>query len=334
MSDQALLNSLRTRVHDEVARVVPAGPVALLDYPDYGNPGDSAIWLGALHCLETLGFAAPVYTSDQRTFSEEMLRQAMPSGTILLTGGGNLGDLWPRHQAFRERVISAFPEHTIVQLPQSIHFGDPAALAAARRTFSAHSKLTLLVRDARSLDVARNALGCRAVLCPDIAFAWSPDPDRGSAPTRNILRLLRTDHEAASHEAPPSSSVDWVTDVTTMPARVAQRVAAQLGMIVNGETPSVGARSLRSVLSKLYPRVAAHRVSSASRLLRSARVVITDRLHGHILALMLGVPHVVIGDRNGKLRGFHDTWTSTRPTWRWAESRDDAERLALTLTTG
>jgi exopolysaccharide biosynthesis predicted pyruvyltransferase EpsI len=332
VSDDALLSSLRTRVRDEVSRVVPAGPVALLDYPDYGNPGDSAIWLGALHCLESLGFAPPVYTSDQRTFDERMLRRALPSGTILLTGGGNLGDLWPRHQAFRERVISAFPEHTIVQLPQSIHFGDPAALAAARSTFSAHKHLTLLVRDARSVDIATSALGCRAVLCPDIAFAWQPVPNGGTAPTRDILRLLRTDHEAASDKARPASSVDWVDDVSTMPARVAHRLSAQLATMVNRDEPSMGGRSLRAVLSKLYPRVAEHRVSEASRLLRSARVVITDRLHGHILSLMLGVPHVVIGDRHGKLRGFHDTWTSTAAHMGWAETRDDAERLARELS--
>lgn len=331
MSDDALLSSLRRRLRDEVSRVVPAGPVALLDYPDYGNPGDSAIWLGALQCLESLGFGPPVYTSDQRTFDERMLRRALPSGTILLTGGGNLGDLWPRHQAFRERVINAFPEHTIVQLPQSIHFGDPAALAAARGTFSAHKNLTLLVRDARSLDVATNGLGCRAVLCPDIAFAWSPDADRVTVPTIDVLRLLRTDHEAASAEARPASSVDWVDDVSTVSARVAQRLSAQLAMVVNRDAPSVGGRSLRAVLSKMYPRVAERRVDEASQLLRSARVVITDRLHGHILSVLLGVPHVVIGDRNGKLRGFHDTWTSTAAHMRWAESRDDAERLAKDL---
>ncbi len=32
----------------------------------------------------------------------------MSGGPIFLQGGGNLGDLWPNHQAFRERVAAAF----------------------------------------------------------------------------------------------------------------------------------------------------------------------------------------------------------------------------------
>ena len=63
-------------------------------------------------------------------------------------------------------------------------------------------------------------------------------------------------------------------------------------------------------------------------MLQSARVVVTDRLHGHVLSLLLDIPHVVIGDRNGKLRRFIDTWTSSSTLLHWADSADEADRLA------
>lgn len=45
-------------------------------------------------------------------------------------------------------------------------------------------------------------------------------------------------------------------------------------------------------------------------LLGSARFVITDRLHGHILATLIGVPHILMDSKLGKNLNFHKTWTS------------------------
>lgn len=312
MSDEALLASLSDRVRTEVGRAVKPGPIALLDFPTYGNPGDSAIWLGALACLGALGFEPPVYTSDERTFDEHALRRALPAGSILITGGGNFGDLWPRHQAFRERVVAAFPQHAIVQLPQTIHFGSRDALAAAGRVLGRHRDLTLLVRDGESLDVATRQLGCRAALCPDLAFAL----DRREEPSLNarvparagVLRLFRTDHESGRDAGSVAPAVDWADPEVLSPLE-------RLGRFLAGS----------------HRRIARQRLRRGTRLLRSARVVVTDRLHGHVLSLLLDIPHVVIGDKNAKLRRFIDAWTQSSTLLRWADSPVEADRLASEL---
>jgi pyruvyl transferase EpsO len=36
---------------------------------------------------------------------------------------------------------------------------------------------------------------------------------------------------------------------------------------------------------------------------------VTDRLHGHILALLLDVPHVVVETGYGKIRGFIESFS-------------------------
>jgi pyruvyl transferase EpsO len=322
VSDAALVDALRRRVQEVVAQVIPSGPIALLDFPDYGNPGDSAIWLGALACLAAIGLEPPVYTSDERTFDEAALRRALPSGTILITGGGNLGDLWPRHQSFRERVLRGFPNHAIVQLPQSIHFNDPAALSSARAAFGAHDNLTLLVRDARSLTAATSDLQCNARLCPDLAFCLPPSTGPVPRPTETILRLYRTDHESSRGSSTTThATVDWVDDIDSPLRTLARRLAERGGR--SGIT--------RRLLSSFYAPLARRRLQRGVDLLRSARVVATDRLHGHILSLVLGVPHVVLGDRNGKVRGFVDAWTASATTMRWATSPADVDRLAREL---
>jgi exopolysaccharide biosynthesis predicted pyruvyltransferase EpsI len=321
VSDAALVDALRRRVQEEVARVIPRGPIALLDFPDYGNPGDSAIWLGALACFAAIGLEPPVYTSDERTFDEAALRRALPSGTILLTGGGNLGDLWPRHQSFRERVLRGFPRHAIVQLPQSIHFADPAALSSARAAFAAHDNVTLLVRDARSMTAATSDLQCNARLCPDLAFCLPPSTAPSPRPTTALLRLYRTDHESSRDVPTTDATVDWVDDIESPLRTFARGLAERAGR--SGIT--------RRMLSSLYTPLARRRLRRGADLLRSARVVATDRLHGHILSLVLGVPHVVLGDRNGKVREFVDAWTASATSMRWASSPADVDRLAREL---
>jgi exopolysaccharide biosynthesis predicted pyruvyltransferase EpsI len=339
VSDDALLTALRRQVHDTVRRVTPPGPVALLDFPDYANPGDSAIWLGALSCLSALGFDPPVYMSDMRSFDERSLRRALPpgGGAILLTGGGNLGDLWPRHQAFRERILRAFPDYAVVQLPQSIHFEGQATLAAARQVFAAHPRYSLLVRDQRSFDLAVE-MGCSAELCPDLAFCLT-DKDPALRPSgrgdgaAGVLWLMRSDQESSGVTPPAlARTIDWAQAKPDALDRLATRLRDYLARAANsGQAPSHVSRAARRALSALYPVLAQRRFRRGCGLLRSARVVVTDRLHGHTLSLLLGVRHVMIGDRYGKLRAFVDTWTSSSALLRWADSAEEAAVLARDL---
>jgi pyruvyl transferase EpsO len=70
------------------------------------------------------------------------------------------------------------------------------------------------------------------------------------------------------------------------------------------------------------------RVARGLRTLSEGRVVVTDRLHGHILSLLLGTPHVLLDSAQGKLRGFYETWTRGSELVQWADSVDEAANLA------
>ena len=128
-------------------------PYALVDVPNHSNVGDSAIFLGELAWLEAIGAPRPDYICDIYSYRESDLRERVPHGTILIHGGGNLGDLWKAQQALREQIVSAFPDHRIVQLPQTIHFQSPAALERAAALFSNHKQLTIVARDRVSFDL-------------------------------------------------------------------------------------------------------------------------------------------------------------------------------------
>src|SRR5262249_9095806 len=142
----------------------------------YSNVGDSAIWVGTRRWLRGRG-AEVVYACDKETYARGPLAARLGRGTILLQGGGNLGDMWYAHQQFREQVIQAFPENRVIQLPQTIHFFDEDwALGEARRAFIGHANFTLLCRDRRSLAFARRHFAAPSLLCPDLAFVLGPLP--------------------------------------------------------------------------------------------------------------------------------------------------------------
>ena len=94
-------------------------PVALLDFPVYPNAGDSAIWLGTLSSLHRLGIHRLRYVCSFLTYSRDELARRIGDGCIVLSGGGNFGDVYDPHQRLREEVISSFPLRHSVLRPSS-----------------------------------------------------------------------------------------------------------------------------------------------------------------------------------------------------------------------
>lgn len=323
-----LVSELRREIDRMLGPLFPRGSsCALLDFPNYPNVGDSAIWLGTMTFLS--GRSASVrYACDAETYAPDRLASRLRGGTLLLTGGGNLGDLWPHHQHFRESVIARFPDHRIIQLPQTIWFRDPANLARARAIFDRHPDLTLFVRDNRSLEFARNEFRAPSVLCPDMAFALGPLPRRGR-PGQAIAWLSRTDLESAAHDGAPSpagiAKVDWVQDRPSLVLRAHETLHRQIGRHPRA------LRRLIPALRWMHEPLARQRLRRGCRLLCGGRVVITDRLHGHILSLLLGIPHVLLDNSYGKVKGFYDTWTSGSELTFWAASPEEAFARAAAL---
>jgi len=275
------------------AHIAPGTPYALVDFPDHPNVGDSAIWLGELACLRAVSGCGPVHVSTWHDFDAEAFRAACPTGPLFLHGGGNLGDIWPHHQHFRETVLEQVRDRPVVQLPQSIHFRVPAHAAHFARLAADHPDFTLYVRDAASLAFARSHGIARVALVPDSAIALGPQP-RGGA-SEPLLMLLRRDDEAAGDHA--ARGVDWLEDDADLPA---------------GTSPQAREAQARA------------RVARGLRLLSRGERIVTDRLHGHLLATLLGIPHVVLDNDYGKIAAYRAAWPLPEPAVTTATTLDEA----------
>lgn len=298
--------------------------LALLDFPDYANVGDSAIYLGTLAFLRRRYGVSPHYVCRPDTFSATDLGRRLGDGAVLLQGGGNFGDLWPVHQEFREVALRALRGRRVIQLPQSIHFRERDALRRAAAAIAAHGDVLLLVRDRRSADLARSAFPCEVRLCPDMAFALGA-LDRPAPPRHDLMLLLRDDRERAGTgtAAVPADAVrtDWPPDGG---GRRALRLRRALKLAATAPRRALDRHEQRSCF---YEALARRRLAGGLALLASGRQVITDRLHGHILCLLLGIPHVALDNSYGKLGGVIEAWTAGSDLL--ARAGDLSEALAL-----
>lgn len=319
-SRESLINGLQNKIDACIGEFITDAPLAILDFPDIRNVGDSAIWLGEMAYLKARFAKRPAYACTIRSLSEEALEAAVPEGPIFIHGGGNFGDIWPFHQDFRERVLQRWPDRTIIQFPQSIHYSDPKRIDDCARIIARHRHFVLLVRDKESLDFATRHFDCDVRLCPDMALCIGMTDPIGT-PQMPVLCMLRKDKEAASpgqsgHSGLPTE--DWITE-----SKSQVRIAKALGML--GALPSFNRDDIN--LSKL-DAAATQRFRRGVTQLSRAQAVVTDRLHVHIVSLLLGKPHAVLDNSYGKIRRFMDAFTGGNDLTYTASSLDDAVEWA------
>jgi exopolysaccharide biosynthesis predicted pyruvyltransferase EpsI len=321
-SAATLVASLKAEIAACFGAYIPAGPVALLDFPDHSNVGDSAIWLGEMAWLDQAG-RRPAYSAALGEFSADELLRAAPHGPILIHGGGNFGTLWSRHEEFRLLLLRRFPGRPIVQLPQSIHYSDPARALEMAEAIRAHGAFTLLVRDADSLDFARRHFECETRLCPDAAL-YLGSFERKPA-TVDILALLRNDRESVAEgpvAMPPGTlATDWPTEDGFQRKLLRSRL----------KLDSLFAFTTQGKRLRRHRMLANWRLRRGLATLSKGKVVVTDRLHAHILSLLLDIPHVALDNTYGKVAAFAAQWTEHYRGFYRAQSRAAAFQHASAL---
>ncbi len=327
-----LINELQAKARSVLDSLIPAdSSVVLLDYPNNLNVGDSLIWLGEIAYLR-LRSLSPRYVCDIHSYRPDRLAKALQQNTIILVhGGGNFGTLWPEEQTFRLRVLRDFPGVPVVQLPQSIHFEDERVLNETAQAIRAHGNYTLLARGQPSHDFAARHFDCPVLLCPDMAF-FIGGIECDTPPEFDRFILSRTDHE---------KSENWLDALSTLgqTATVGVNDWLQAGwherFLSRVERHSSSLRALldpdNRLLLMLWNRLANARMKRGQALLQQGRVVISDRLHVHILSILLNKPHVLIDNVYGKLGNLHRAWTTPYRGVQFVQTLDEAFEAARGL---
>lgn len=307
-SPDQLNRSLADHFSRVVGQFVSAGqPYALLDFPDYSNIGDSAIYAGEMAFFDRHVGREPDYVCSLSIYRQD-IEVFCPEGPLFLNGGGNFGTIWRKHQAFRHDVIERYKNRRIVQLAQSIHFdsSDRQILEDSKRVIGNHPDFTLLVRDLPSRDFAQAEFNCPVIMCPDASHCLLHLPPVRT-PQHKVLSLMRDDKEASYQEDVATKLYQQgpVTDWGRQP------LARTLGdWLVEGLLRPVRPNStaLMRRRERMYRRQANYRVTCGVRLLSDAQIIVSDRLHGHLISGLMGKPHLCLDNSYGKVSRYLAAW--------------------------
>ena len=281
----------------------------LVGLADMENKGDSAISVGEFEALSKLGIEVIYYCSIRSCGNYNKAKEALSNEAepvVILTSGGGNTCIWKNPCRRREKLVQVFPDREILVFPQSVHFANTKEIKAHAAAMK-HPNITYLFRDHMSYNIFVNS-GLfqynKAVLCPDAAMQIGM-VQPPIEPTHDIVWLKRADIESL-HSTPP----EFPPNLT----------------IVVEDWRHIKIPSGENLKETSYARLRA-----AFKFLSRGKVIISDRLHAHILSVLLGKPNVMLDNSYKKVSSFHNTWTPSVDNALFASNVTDALKKALYL---
>ena len=201
---------------------------------------------------------------------------------LLLIGGGNFGDLYMDQQKIRLSVLKNFPHNKIVQFPQSWLFTDKKSGEIQLNKISSLLKkansVTLFAREEFSYKLfVKHFQKTDIKMVPDIVLSNSIHI---SSKKEDILICLRGDIE---------SRLDVQTRLEIV------NICTQYGHVECWDTfvPKVIGLDIRD-----------KEVLAGINYVGKHKLMVTDRFHGIIFAVITGTPCIAISNNNQKIKGL------------------------------
>lgn len=329
-ADAALFMRQTQEISDCLDSYIPADrPVALLQFPYDGNVGMHMLWLATIGYLERRGIRI-AYVAHEGNFRVADMAAAVGDGTILFIGGVTVSRLWPGHARVKRAVAEACPNNRLISLPSTMMFVDDDDRREAATIFGEHRDVTLMARDPVSAASVREVFPSRVnvITIHDCAFMLEPQPRATHANPHDVIWLARDDKEGAGFKVPEDVKVfDW-----------SQKLALKSPTVLAGRAVSRLRRNVpvfrsftNSALTASYKAISESVLAGGNRTLDEGKVLVTDRLHPHVLAALRGQHSVLLPDLFGKNRSVWEYSSRDYSTVHWADTAEQALEIARDL---
>jgi pyruvyl transferase EpsO len=289
--------------YEPIVTTINGHSTVYLDLPLYINIGDLLIMFGTLEFFKKNRVLC-THKSTAHNFSPNAI-----SGdtVILLQGGGNFGDLYEIHQNFRRMIVEQFPDNRIILLPQSIYYKSKDRYKDDCIHFSKHADFHIFTRDKNSLSLAQG-LSKHSYLAPDMAHHLYPIKPT-TKPSKKVLAIKRVDIEAVGKNSDGISQYDTVTDWPLLVGDAGKitvwRLYRYFELLSTYHLLWLGG----ALGLNIWLWCAKKMVDQAIRLYSEHEYIVTDRLHGHILASLMDKPNTVYDNSYGKNSSYVKEWT-------------------------
>jgi len=268
--------------------------ILLLGTSTYNNLGDHLIALKELEFLKKCfngHIIIEIPTQIFKRYTNKIVKNVPQAFTIIISGGGWMGNLWPDDEYVMQLMLLSFSKNNVIIFPQTIYYDTQMVnadkiLADANRVYRNCSDITLMLREFNSYQFAIKYLDIQSdavKMVPDIAL-FGLKNKRNSE--KNLIGLcLRKDREKY-----------FDSNITETVRSFSQANKMQICSFDTIRSHSVPVWMRRKILNQLFRKV--------SRF----EIVVTDRLHGMLIAVLCGCKCLVFDNKTHKVSGVYNAW--------------------------
>ena len=272
----------------------------IIGTPNHCNLGDYAIGVAEKELLKSMFPNDNIVSVNMTEFGQDIagIRELCKKEDIfILTGGGNLGNIYMDDENIRRRIITMFPEHEIYLFPQTMEFTNDeqgkTEQNLSKQVYSSHKHMHLSAREAVSRERMETLFEKEVFLLPDVVLTYPVKiqetiregiylcfrNDREKKVTQEEIEALRKELEEKYAE---------VNDFDTVNNSIID--------------PTLFGKAFKELLFQF----------------KGAECIVTDRLHGMVLAAITETPCVVFSNNNHKVKGVYE-WVKELPYIAFAE---------------
>jgi pyruvyl transferase EpsI len=293
---------------------IPNAPftIYLIGTEDLNNLGDHHIAISQIEFLKKYFNDYTIIEIPISTFGSELRylkHKIKPNDILFSTGGGNCGDTYTTSESIRHSIIENFRSNKIIIFPQTIDFSNSKEgqdfLKKARDLYS-NPNVLFITREKTSYNYAKNNFKCTTLLYPDIVLFSNHCNIHNLR--QNVLLCMRSDNEKA---------------ITTDDEKAIKNVLKQKGYSYTytdtTTTEDIATDNRNEAIDKIMNQFA------------SAKLVITDRLHGMVFSAISQTPCVVLSNYNHKVKGVYE-WIKELNYIKFVESNNEVKNAIDEVT--
>lgn len=272
--------------------IVKQNYAVLIGSPVHSNLGDHLLAVNSVKLLKDLGYRDLIEIPEFFYEIYKCIIKFKPNTDIFIVGGGWMGDLY-EDELVIEDILNRYKSNRILILPQTIYFNGKNVFSSKQKLYKLlqGNNVKICVRDSDSFHILKsefNFSSNKVFFSPDLGFYENASliSTKPEISNNNIILSLRDDVE---------KQLDYK------------------GEIINFLTKnSYSWVESSTVLNKKYIPIKNRKKELIKKFKEfgSARLVITDRLHSMIFAVLCNTPCVVFDNSTHKVKNTVINWLS------------------------
>lgn len=205
-----------------------------------------------------------------------------PDAVILIHGGGNVGNLYRKLTDEYLKLVRSFPNQKTIIMPQTINYqGNIEQAESDAKVFGINKDFIISARSRESYEFLKAHYSpTKSIISPDAAFFIGPlEPINESF--YDIFILKRIDNEKKYSEKNWNAAID-----RHLSFKYSYRTNDWYDYRI--DSSNMNSFTNQSVLLM-------------NKMISQGKIIVTDRLHASIFALLIGRPHVIIDEKHKKI---------------------------------